>query len=77
MKDSYLVHNYKTGEIDYIADGNPITDEMAVQYIPQYPSAQNLYRLHRNLGKSVLQSMLEVMKIVVGVHELELPEVPK
>jgi len=57
-------YNYAT-EQDVVWE-TPTTDEQARQLIPQYPSAQNLYRVYRTAGKTVLEAMANVLSVVVN-----------
>ena len=62
-------YNYKTKEYDYlpVSASLSFTDEQARQYISQSASAQNIYDLLRNkMGMSVQDSMLKVLKAMVG-----------
>jgi hypothetical protein len=56
--------NYATE--DYEENGEPVTDDKALQYLPQIPAAQGLYECHRKLGKSILEAMMETLLSVVG-----------
>lgn len=56
--------NFVTGEYDYRA--MPQTDEEAVQYIPQWPAAQNLYRMHRERGLGISEAMEQTLRACVG-----------
>lgn len=40
---------------------DPVTDEIARQYIPQNDPAQNLYNLYRDSGMSILKAMANVL----------------
>ena len=57
-------HNYVTDEYDY--NDAPTTDEQAMQYIPQDPSALGLYKCHRKLGLPILEAMIRVLSACVG-----------
>lgn len=63
MKESYW-HNFKTGVID--CREAPHTDEEALQYISQNPSAQSMYLCYRQLGASVLDAMIKVLSACIG-----------
>lgn len=52
--------NYKTQSWD-ARSTPPQTDEEAVMYIMQDVPAQQIYRIHRELGLDVLHAMLEVL----------------
>lgn len=56
--------NFLTGGSDHRL--TPNTDEEAVQYIPQHPSAQNLYHLYREMSMSVIDAMTKVLMICAG-----------
>lgn len=64
MRPCVFWHNFKTGETD---TRHPDSDEIAKEYISQNIAAQNLYEIHREMGKSIPESMVEVFKIQSGV----------
>lgn len=55
--------NFKTGEHDYRE--TPTGDEV-LAYIPQWPAAQNLYKLHLEMGKTEAEAMELTLKACVG-----------
>lgn len=56
--------NFVTGDHDYRTMLD--TDEEAVQYIPQWPAAQSLFKLHREMGLTVEDAMEKVLRACVG-----------
>lgn len=66
-KRSYWA-NFVTGAHDYREV--PATDEEAIQYIPQWPAAQSLYKLYReDWGEgnlSPFDAMTKVLEKIVG-----------
>jgi hypothetical protein len=61
-------YNYATQTYDPCT-GVPTTDAVARQYIPQHQYAQDVYRIHRDLGESIPQAMLAVLTIIVDAHD--------
>lgn len=59
--------NYKTEQYDS-RDIPPQTDEEAKMYISQLNEAQRIYELHRELGLSILNAMLETLKAQLPQH---------
>lgn len=53
-------YNYAANEYECRTDA-PQTDEEAVQFIPQSPAAQGLYRAHRSIGTGVLEAMVAAL----------------
>lgn len=56
-------YNYVTGEYSSV---QPTTDEIGSQYIPQSVAAQGAFKIYRLQGLSVLQSMANVLSLIVG-----------
>lgn len=56
--------NFVTGGHDYRT--MPDADEEAVQYIPQWPAAQSLFKLYREIGLAVGDAMEKVLWACVG-----------
>lgn len=50
--------NMATGET---STQPPDTDEIAKQYIPQIPAVQGIYQVHRSMGKSITEAMIEAL----------------
>ena len=55
--------NIRTGESDFREA--PTTDEEAVDYLPQ-GAGVNLYKLYRETGNGIIESMIKVLTIAVG-----------
>lgn len=53
--------SYTTGKGVYISDLSSMADADACDFIPQNAPAQNLFRLLRDMGKSIPEAMLEVL----------------
>lgn len=53
--------NYRTQTFDSI-DGFDLTDETALAYMPQNPAVEGLFKVHRMLGKTTLESMVEALE---------------
>ena len=54
--------NYKTESWEDIEDGTEFANEKAMELIPQWPSAQNLFILYRDhMEESVLDAMAKVL----------------
>lgn len=64
----YIWYNFRTQQIDIQAQA-PSTDAEAVQYIWQDAEAQELYRVYRDMGCSVLDAMANVLKVQAGIEE--------
>ena len=60
--------NFRTGKTDY-RTGGPKTDEEALDYLPQYPPARSLYGLYREMGDSIGDAMIKVLKACTAAHE--------
>lgn len=61
------LHNFVTGKTDYREA--PTADEEAKQYLPQDPSVLNLYSIYRQMGDSVLDAYIKVLKKATGWKE--------
>jgi len=57
-------HNYKTGQYEYRYA--PDTDEDALALLPQYPAAQGMFEVYREMGKSILDAMDYTLSACVG-----------
>ena len=55
-------YNYVTGEYSSV---QPTTDEIGSRYIPQSVAAQGLFKSYRLQGLSVLQSIANVLSLIV------------
>jgi len=54
-------YNFSAADWEYRED-IPVTDDEALQYIPDYPPAyRNLYKLQRKMGKSIIDAMIETL----------------
>ena len=62
MDNKMYWYNFKTGKYDYIETPADFMD-----YIPQSPSAQSLYKLYIEArGKSPVEACCKVLEIVAG-----------
>lgn len=59
-------YNYDTEQ--YEDSGTPTTDEQAKKYLPK-GSPRTLYSLYREMGRSILDAMREVLERVCGAHK--------
>lgn len=49
----------------------PTTDEDAIKYIPDDPSAHGIYRCHRAMGDSIAQAMIVTLDACLSVPASE------
>ena len=57
-------YNFRTGGHDLRT--SPQTDSEAVNYLPQWPPALNLYHLYRQMGDSISEASVRVLTLCVG-----------
>lgn len=55
-------YNFATKEYE---DTIPVTDEKAMEFLPQIPAAQNLYKAYRESGKSIMWDIVLVLEACV------------
>ena len=58
----YSIYNFKTEQYESVS---PDSLQDWSDYIPQYPAAQNLYRLYREMGDSPTEAAMKVLTLVV------------
>lgn len=64
---TYSYWNYVTQSYEVV---NEMTDEKAVELIPQNPAAIGLYKLYRSgFGLSIQESMIKVLKACIGLPD--------
>jgi len=56
---NYCTNSYELGNA-------PQTDEEALRYLPQQLAVMGAYSCRRQLGETVLEAMLNVLKVCVG-----------
>lgn len=49
-------------------DPLPATDAEALECLPDYPEAQNLYHVYREMGLSVLAAWQKVLEAIAGIE---------
>lgn len=67
FEDTAPIKNFATGKTDNRPVSLPLTDEEAVQYIPQDAVAQRFYHLCRRAGDSVDDAMMHVLRKHLGI----------
>lgn len=61
--------NFQTNEFDSLE--KPKTDEEAICYIPNIPAAHGLFKVHRMMGKSIEEALIETLTSCIGNFEPE------
>lgn len=62
--------NYRTGEWETRPSGFifTVTDEQALDYLPQYRNVKGMYECLRAIGKTIPDAMIYVLETVTGTE---------
>jgi hypothetical protein len=61
--------NYHSNQTEY--GPFPMTDDKALEYLPQIHAAQQIYRIRRQQGASIPDAMRHVLEITAGLAKKE------
>lgn len=61
-----MIYNFFTERYEDYEPGQDLSDDQAVNYLPQHGAAQNLYHLYRERGDDVKNAMLKVLQTAAG-----------